>query len=59
MFYTYADVFLPYLLTANCPEKCKVCVPRQQKLSSGQEEEEPLPVLPLSEVSGGGDGQRR
>lgn len=59
MFEMYANVFLPDVLTANGPEKCKIRVSGQQKLYSGQEEEEPLPVLPLSEVSGGGDGQRR
>lgn len=56
---TLTTFMFAFCLTANGPEKCKVRVPHQQKLSSGQEEEEPLPVLPLSEVSGGGNGQRR
>lgn len=54
-----ANLFLLGVLTADGPEKRQVRVPGQQKLSSGQEEEEPLPVLPLSEVPGGGNGQRR
>lgn len=35
----------------NSSEKCKICLSGKQKLSSGQETSEQMPILPVSEVS--------
>lgn len=45
------------ILQADGPEGLQVCVPGGQELSGGQEAAESLPVLPVPEVSGRGNGQ--
>lgn len=54
-----ADSCLCLRYTANRSEEFQICLLGQQGLSRGQEEAEPLPVLPLPEVSGSWDGERR
>ena len=45
------------VLQENSPEERQVCLLGGQELSCGQEKKKPLPVLPLPEVPGRGDGE--
>ena len=45
------------LLQAHRPEELQVRVPGRQELPGGQAAPQPLPVLPLPQVSGGGHGE--
>lgn len=44
---------------AHSTEKRQVCLPRQQRLSSGQKAAKQVPVLPLPKVPSCGNGERR
>lgn len=53
-------ILFPYSIrAANGTKKSQICVSGFKKLPCGQAKEEPMPVLSLPEVPGGGDGQRR
>ena len=52
-------MYSSFYFAANSTEERKVRVLGQQELHSGQAKKEQMPVLPISEVSGGGDGERR
>ena len=45
------------ILQADRPEERQVRLPRRQELSGGQAAAQPVPVLPLPKVPGGGDGE--
>lgn len=55
--WTHAGVF--FFIAAHSSEKFQVRLPGEQGLSRGQEEAEPVPVLPLPEVSHCGHGEGR